>query len=176
MATAPVYARPGTDEYAPFYQTYVAKVPNDNLVALLEAGAGELDRLFDLPEARGNHAYAPGKWSLKEVLGHLIDAERVFSYRALVFGRGDAGPLPPFDENAWIPESGFGARTLADLRAEFRAVRAATVSLFAHFPPEAPTRTGVASGKTVSVRALGYIIAGHALHHAAVVRERYLNT
>jgi uncharacterized damage-inducible protein DinB len=130
--------------------------------------------LGQLGEARGDHRYAPGKWSIKEVIGHLADGERVFAYRALRFARGDQTPLASFDENAWVPQAGCDRRTLADLAAEFRAVRVATLALARSLTDEAAARTGVASGKTVSVRALIYMIAGHELHHLAILRERYL--
>jgi hypothetical protein len=170
----PAYQRPTASEHAPYYGRYIEQVPDGDLLDVLRRQLPEYTRLFDLPESKGDHAYAPGKWSVKEVLGHVIDAERVFSYRALTFGRGDSGPLPAFDENAWMAPAGFKQRTLADLRDEFRAVRESTIALFAHLPPEAVGRTGTASGHPISVRALGFIIAGHALHHGKVLKERYL--
>jgi DinB family protein len=174
MTASPAYPRPAAGEHAAYYTRYIEQVPHEDLLTVLRRQAAEYDALFDLPEPKGDSAYAPGKWSIKQVLGHVIDAERVFSYRALVFGRNDPGPLPAFDENAWMAPAGFSQRTLADLREEFRAVRQATVSLLAHFPAEAAARVGTASGNPVSVRALGYIIAGHAIHHAKVVKDRYL--
>lgn len=169
------YERPDPSEYAPFYAGYIAGVPDGDLVAMLERQVEETAAMMaPLTERRGDFAYAPGKWTIKEVLCHVVDAERVFAYRALRIGRGDPTPLAPFDENAWAPNSGAGARTIADLVAELRTVRAATLALLRHFPAEAPTRRGTASGKEISVRALGWIIAGHERHHQRILRERYL--
>jgi hypothetical protein len=170
----PRYDRPASTEHAPFYLTYVSKVPDSGLLPLLESQVGRYRAMLgSLPESRGDYAYAPGKWSIKQVVGHVIDAERVFSYRALVFARKDPASLPSFDENAWIQPAGFENRTVQDLLSEFASVRDSTLALFRHLPQEAVTRTGVASNNPVSVRALGYIIAGHALHHGGVLIERY---
>ncbi len=171
----PAYQRPAPDEFADFYAGYIAKVPDGDLVETLARTGREVAALLrSIPESRGDHAYGPGKWTIKEVLLHVIDAERVFGYRALRIARGDPTPLPSFDENAWVPNSGAGRRTLADLVDEFEKVRAATVALFRHLPEDAPVRRGTASNREVSVRALGWIVAGHALHHQGLIRERYL--
>ena len=173
--TASTLARPADHEYAPHYAGYIARVPDGDILAQMERQMEETSAfLGQLEEARGAHRYAAGKWSIKEVIGHLADGERVFAYRALRFARADATPLASFDENAWVPQSGCDRRTLRDLAAEFRAVRMATLALAHSLTDEAATRTGVASGKTVSVRALIYMIAGHELHHLAILRERYL--
>jgi hypothetical protein len=173
--TASTLIRPADHEYAPHYAGYIARVPDGDIVAQMERQMEETAAfLGQLGEARGDHRYAPGKWSIKEVIGHLADGERVFAYRALRFARGDETPLASFDENAWVPRSGCDRRTLGDLAAEFRAVRMATLALARSLTDDAAVRTGVASGKTVSVRALIYMIAGHELHHLAIVRERYL--
>lgn len=171
---ATVFPRPGTDEYAPFYAGYVAAVPDGDLVALLEDQLRTLQALCDgLTPTQAGHAYAPGKWTVKEVLGHLIDAERIFAYRVLRIARGDTTPLPGFDENAYTPESGAAGRTVADLAAECNAVRHATLALLRSLTPETAARRGTASGHTVSARAIAWIIAGHAQHHLKVLRERY---
>lgn len=173
--TATTLIRPAEGEHAPFYAGYVARVPEGDIVSLLERQMEETAAfLGGLPESLGDHRYGPGKWSIKEVVGHLADAERVFAYRALRFARGDATPLAPFDENAWVPESGCDRRTLADLAAEFRAVRLATLALVRSLSDETAARAGTASGRTVTVRALVYITLGHELHHLAILRERYL--
>ena len=165
---------PGPDEYATHHAPYVSLVPEGGIVAQLERQAADFSRLLEsIPEARGDHAYAPGKWTIKEVVGHICDAERVFVYRALRFARGDATPLAPFDEDAYVPPAEFGARTLADLGREFHAVRNATIALFRGLPAEAWTRRGMASGHEISVRALAWIIAGHELHHRKLLIERY---
>jgi hypothetical protein len=166
--------RPAPGEYAERYAPYVARVPDGGLMGVLERQAEETRALLaGLSEAEAEQAYAPGKWTIKEVVGHLSDAERVFSYRALRFGRGDTAELAGFDENAYVPAGTFGARSLAGLLEEFVAVRQATIWLLNTLPPEAWLRRGVASGHEVTVRALGYITAGHELHHRAILEERY---
>ena len=173
--TAPKYDRPAPAEFADFYAGYILGVPDGNLLDTLVAqGKDAAARLGAVPESKGNFAYAPGKWTLKDVIGHIIDGERVFSYRALRIARGDEIPLPGFDENAWVPMAEAGARTIKDLIAELAAVRAATLHLLMHLPAEAITRIGTASGKAISVRALAWIITGHERHHLRIIRERYL--
>jgi hypothetical protein len=167
-------ARPEHGEYLEYYGPYIARVPDGHIVTILGEQLGDTRRLFSgLSDARAMHRYAPGKWSVKEVVGHVADAERVFAYRALRFARGDRTALPGFDERAWVPAGRFDARTIASLVDELGAVRDATVALFRGLPPEASLRAGEANGAAVSVRALAYIIAGHEAHHVAVLRERY---
>jgi uncharacterized damage-inducible protein DinB len=167
--------RPAPDEYAPYYHDYVSLVPDGDVTAMLAEQLDEtLELLRPLDDAQACSRYAPGKWSVKEVVTHLIDAERVFMYRALSFGRGATDSLPSFDENAWAPASAPDGIPLDELLDEFAAVRSATVSLLAHFPREAWARRGIASGKSVSVRALAWITAGHERHHRRVLQERYL--
>lgn len=174
--TTPRYDRPDSSEYASFYAGYVGKVPDGDLLRTLEQQDEQTMALLSgVPESKGGFAYAPGKWTLKEVIGHMADAERVFSYRALRIARGDTMPLPGFDEKAWVPNAGANARTLADLLGELRVVRASTLALLRHLPADAATRVGTASDKPVSVRALGWIIAGHERHHLGIIRERYLS-
>ena len=173
MAT--VMERPGQDEYAPYYERYVSQVPDGEIVALLERQAAEAPAfLRGLSPETAEHRYAPGKWSVKEVVGHLSDAERIFAYRALRIARGDATPLPGFDENPYVEAGGFGARSMESLAGEWDDVRRATLSLFRSLGAEAMARRGTASGYEVSVRALAYIIAGHTAHHLENVRTRYL--
>jgi len=168
-------SRPAADEFAPFYASYVARVADDEdvLAALTNQLHEILARLAEIPESQGEHRYAPGKWSIKEVVGHLADSERIFAYRALRFARGDRTALPGFDENEYVPAMAAAARTLADHIAEWGDVRRATLSLFRHLPADAWQRRGPASGKPVSVRALAYIIAGHVRHHVEVLETRY---
>jgi hypothetical protein len=169
------YPRPGADEYAPFYAGYVAEVPEgDVLDLLLHQTDQALATLRPLPAARWRHRYAPGKWSVAQVLGHITDAERIFAYRALRIARGDQTPLAAFDENAFMAGAGFDERAPAGLLTEYVAVREATLALFRGLPPGAGERRGVASGAGISVRALLYIIAGHERHHLRVLHERYL--
>lgn len=166
--------RPQAGEFAPFYERYVAQVPDEDVVAVLAAQGGAVQRMLrgvgeDLSRAR----YAEGKWSMREVLGHVIDAERVFAYRALSFARGEQAALPSLDQDAWVANSGHDAVPLAELLDEFASVRTATLHLMRHLSREAWRRVGTASGWTVSVRALAFIIAGHTAHHLQVLHERY---
>jgi hypothetical protein len=168
-------ARPAPDEFAPFYAGYVARIADDeDIVAVLaDQHRVVLDRCAGIPESRGEFRYAPGKWSVKEIIGHLSDSERIFACRALRFARGDPAQLPGFDENEYVPAMAAGRRGVADLAAEWGDVRRASLSLFRHLPAEAWLRRGVASGRPVSVRALAYVIAGHVRHHLDVLAERY---
>jgi len=166
--------RPGAGEYAPYYAGYIAQVPGDDVLPTLAGHIGTWSPILRrLSDAQALHRYAPGKWSVKEVIGHLCDGERVFGYRALRFARADATPLPGFDETAWVPASGSDRRPIGELVDELVAVRASTVELIRSFDDEALARRGEANGKTISVRALAWIAAGHALHHQAILRERY---
>ncbi len=173
MDTRPI-PRPGPDEYAEFYAGYVAKSEGANLPrAYLDQLADLKARLGGLDAGRGRERYAEGKWSIQELVGHLCDAERVFAYRMLRIGRGDATPLPGFEENAYVAAAGSDARTLPDLLEEFEALRRATYLLARHMPEEGWARRGTASGKEVSARALAAILYGHAAHHLAVLKDRY---
>ena len=172
-ATAPV--RPETNEYAPYYERYVSLVPEGDLVETLERQGAEMSALLrGLSEEQGAHRYEPGKWSVKQLVGHVCDGERIFSYRALAFARGDAQALPGMEQDEWMAGSDFDARTLSSLIDEFESVRAATLHLLRHLSPEAWARRGIASGNEVTVRALAYILAGHEAHHVRILRERYL--
>ncbi|HMH84234.1 MAG TPA: DinB family protein [Gemmatimonadales bacterium] len=173
--TAATIPRPEPSEYAPHYETYISKVPEGNLLKALEDQRRETQQLLGgLSEAKALHRYAPDKWSIKEVLGHVMDSERVFCYRALRFARADGSPLPGFDEKAWVPAGRFDGRSLKDLAAELDAVRRATIALLSSLDAEALTRRGTANNNPITVRALAWIIAGHERHHLGIVRERYL--
>ncbi|HLO68089.1 MAG TPA: DinB family protein [Holophaga sp.] len=163
-------SRPGTGDFAPHYALYVAAVPEGDLLTILE---GQLEDAAALSALPGDHRYAPGKWSVKEVLGHIVDAERIFAYRLLRIARNDATPLPGFDENLYVPESGAGARTVADLLEEFALVRRSTLALLRSLPAEALGRSGPVNGRPITASALAYVVAGHAAHHFQVLRERY---
>jgi hypothetical protein len=166
--------RPGADEAAPFYQGYIAEVRGENIVQQLATQLQEVERLFrPLDDTRAQARYAPGKWSIKEVLGHLTDAERIFAYRLLRIARNDPTPLPGFDENAYVPPARFDARPLKDLIEDFRTVRQSSGFLVEGIPAEAWSRWGEASGKAITTRALAYIMVGHVAHHLGVLRERY---
>ena len=170
-----IVARPAANEYAPFYAGYINAVPEGDLIQLLEAQRDETRQLLGrLDDTKAKHRYADGKWTIAEVLGHVMDGERVFTYRALTFARGDASQLPSFDENAWAVVSNAGQRPMRSLLAEYDAVRSATIELFRSFGEEEFARTGVASKNPVSVRALAYIVVGHEKHHLRILRERYL--
>ncbi len=172
-AAAPL-PRPDASEYAEVYARYVARVPaGDVLDHLARQIADTRAALRALPPERAARRYASGKWSVAEVVGHVADVERVFAYRALRIGRGDETPLPGFDENVYTPAGGFDRRPIADLVDELTTVRAATIALYRGFPAEALARSGTASGQRVTVRALAFLIAGHELHHRAILRERY---
>lgn len=167
--------RPETGECAEFYRGYIAKVPDGDVRITLALGLEKtLKLLWEIPAEREAFAYAPGKWTVKDVVGHLVDAERVFAYRALRFGRGDETPLPGFEQDDYVRRGGFAARTLADLASEFEHLRRANLLLFRGFHVETLSRKGVASGHEVTVRALLWIMAGHELHHAEILKARYL--
>ena len=171
----PTIDRPDASEYAPFYAPYIAKVPEGDILEILERQRQEsLTLLRGIPEAKAGTRYAAGKWSIREVIGHLIDSERVFAYRALRFARGDATPLPKFDEIDYVRQGRFDERALADLASELDTVRRATIDLFRHLDADAFRRRGVANSVEVSVRALACIIAGHERHHVEILRTRYL--
>jgi uncharacterized damage-inducible protein DinB len=166
--------RPLADESIPYYHGYISHVPGENLGEQLPAQVQELDRLFESVTDRAALArYANGKWSVKEVLGHLSDTERIFGYRLLRIARGDQTALSGYDENAYVPAGSFDRRPLAELLAEFRAVRLSTTAMMEGLPPESWTRRGVANGQPVSTRALAYIIVGHVTHHMGTLRDRY---
>jgi hypothetical protein len=168
--------RPDETEYDPYYGKYVSLVPAGDVVAVLGSQIEEtLALLRSVPEERARFRYAPGKWSVKELVGHLIDTERIFSYRALRFARDDRTPLPGYEQDDYVRGGSFDAVPLDELAAEFASVRRATVFLFKHLDEGAWARRGLASDSEVSVRALAYIIAGHELHHRRVLRDRYLN-
>jgi hypothetical protein len=168
-------ALPSPDEYLPYYGKYIVRIPPGEALASLDRQiGGTLAFLRSIPEERAGYRYEPGKWSLKEVVGHLSDVERIMTYRALRFARNDRTPIPGFEPDDYIPPSGFDGRTLEDLAEEFGNVRRATLSFFRGLDDAAWQRRGEASGAEVSVRALAYIIAGHELHHMEIVRTKYL--
>ena len=167
--------RPSAGEFAQYYGTYISRVPDGDITATLRSqNADTLSLLRGLSDTQAMFAYAPGKWNVKEVAGHLIDGERVFAYRALRIARNDSTPLPGFDENAYAKVGGHAGWTITDLAGEFEHVRISTLDLLGHLDEAAWLRQGTASGYGVSVRALAWIIAGHEIHHKAILRERYL--
>ena len=167
--------RPEPTEYAEFYANYISKVPGTDILDVLENEREGMLQLFrGRSEKDGDFRYAPGKWTVKEVLGHITDAERIFTYRALRIARGDKTPLPGFEQDDYIRDGAFGERKLAELTDEFEVVRRASIALFRSFPEAAWDRRGVASQKEVTVRALGFITPGHQIHHRMILEERYL--
>lgn len=166
--------RPEAGEFAEYYGKYIAKVPGTDLPGILDSERLQMSRLFaGRSERDGNFRYAPDKWTIKEILGHVTDAERIFTYRALRIGRGDETPLSSFEQDDYVKNGRFAARKLADLVEEFDAVRGASISLFRSFDDAAWVRRGVASQKEVTVRALGFITAGHQIHHRMILEESY---
>jgi len=167
--------RPEKNEYAVFYETYVLLVEETDIVSALEKSLNELQNLLaEVSEEKASYAYAEGKWSVRELLGHLIDGERIFSYRALRISRNDKTPLASFEENSYVANSNFRCTKLADLIKEFSLLRRSNILFFKNLTDESWLRTGAASEATVSVRALAYIMVGHVRHHARILRERYL--
>ena len=166
---------PDRTEAAPYYFTYIDQVPEGDIRDLLEAqGRETLDLLAGISDAESRHRYAPGKWSVREVVQHLCDCERLFVFRAFWFARGFDSALPSFDQTTAAAGACADARSWDALVEEFRAVRAATVAFFRSLPPDAWARRGIASDSPFTVRALAYLSAGHVIHHAKILRERYL--
>ncbi len=168
-----VTRRPDTNEYAPYYGKYISLVPEGDILATLETQLPETLALLAPREADGDFRYAPGKWSVKESLGHVIDTERVFSYRGLRIARNDKTPLAGFEQDDYVKYGPFAQSSLAALLHEFASVRKATVALFRALDEAAWSRRGVASNNEVTVRALAYMIAGHELHHRRLFQEKY---
>jgi uncharacterized damage-inducible protein DinB len=173
--TAVAIPRPTAGEYPPAFEPYLARVPAGDVFPHLASQLEDtLALVSGLTESQGEFRYAPGKWSIKELLGHLIDTERVFVYRALCFARNEAASLPGFDENAYVENANFDARSLGSLVEEYRAARAATVAFFGGLPAEVLSRRGVANGREYDVKSAAAVIVGHERHHRAVLSERYL--
>ena len=167
--------KPEKSEYDPYYEKYVSLVDESELMATLERQPDEMRSITSkLAEERGTFAYAEGKWTVKEVLSHLIDGERMFAYRIFRIARGDRTPIEGFEQDGYIENSHANQRTFADLAEEFEMLRKANMLFFRNLGEQDWTRVGVANNVEISVRALAYIMAGHIRHHAAILRERYL--
>lgn len=174
-ASTALASRPADDEYLAYYGRYIAQVPDGDLRETLEGQLAETVMLLNgVGEAGAGTRYAPGKWSVKQVVGHLTDAERIFAYRAVCAARGETGGLPAFDENRYVDNAHFDARSLNSLLGELTAVRRATLALLHNLDDEELMRRVTANDAPVSVRALAWIIAGHERHHTTIIRERYL--
>jgi hypothetical protein len=171
---APTEIRPETSEYLPYYHRYVSLVPDGDILTTLERQLDSIAGMLNgVPEANAGYRYQPEKWSVRELIGHVCDTERVFAYRALRFGRHDSTSLPGFEQDDYVRGAQFDAIPLESLSGELHSVRKSTILLFRHFPSEAWTRRGIASGGEVSVRALAWMIAGHAMYHEEILRSRY---
>lgn len=166
--------RPDPAEYAPYFARYTRNVTEDDVLAALEAQMRDTAAMLArIDDAKASYRYAPEKWSVKEVVGHFIDAERVFAYRALAVARGEQASLPSFDENDYVRNADFDARSIGELASEYAAARAATLAMFRGFSDEAWQRRGVANNNAVTTRALAHIALGHERHHLNVLREKY---
>jgi uncharacterized damage-inducible protein DinB len=165
--------KPKDDEYAPFYAGYVGKVPAGGPLALLDDQIAAFGALRALPEDKANYRYADGKWTVKEVLGHMADTERVFGYRLLRIARNDQAPLAGFDENAWAATAPHGHRVLRDIADEMVAIRRSTLALMWSLDESAISRQGLANNKSITARAIVWIIPGHAQHHLDILKDRY---
>lgn len=164
------------DTIPPFYKGYVKLVEHpDILQALRISGYRAMELVHSIPETKSDFRYAPGKWSIRQVLCHMLDAERVFSYRALRFARNDQTPLAGFDENAYAPHLNAESRAFAQIGDEMQRLRITTIDLFQSFTEEMLKRKGMVNNNELSVVALGIIIAGHETHHCKVIREKYLS-
>lgn len=168
-------ARPEKSEYPTYCEGYVSRVPDGDIVGTLGKQLDEtLALLHSIPEARGDFRYAEGKWSIKELIGHVIDSERIFAYRALRFGRGDATPLAGFEQDDYVRGAAFDKRSLSDLANEYEHVRRSSISLFSNLEENAWNKRGAANNNEVSVRGLAFIVAGHERHHVEILKTRYL--
>ncbi len=173
--TATASLRPQPGDYAPHYEKYLTQIPGNNILATLDDQRRQMLLLLSgRAESDGDLRYAPGKWTVKEVLGHICDAERIFAYRALRISRNDPTPMEGFDENDYVRNAPFARLSLADLIEDYIGVRRATITLFRNLDEAAWTRRGVANKNEVTLLALAYIIAGHELHHRKMIEEKYL--
>ena len=169
------FGRPAPDEYADFYRAYVAAVPDGDIIRILSDQLIETDLFLEsIPADKIDYRYAPGKWTTREVVGHMVDTERLFSYRTFRFARGDKTPLAGLDQDLIMSGANFEARKMQSLRREFSHLRSATIALCADFDEEILGRTGTASDCSFTVRASIYIIAGHAIHHVRVLKDLYV--
>lgn len=168
--------RPETNEFAPDYDNYISFIEGDNVMPVLNSQVAEIRSIFaDVAEEKGSYAYAPGKWTLKEMLSHLIDGERIFAYRILRISRGDKTPIEGFEQDDYIENSNANNRTFADLLDEFDLQRQSNLLLISNISEKGSKLMGTANDTPVSARALVYMTAGHVSHHLKILNERYLN-
>jgi hypothetical protein len=167
-------SRPEADEYDPYYSDYIDRIEEADVIEVLQRQQADSEAvLMGLTDEAGGFRYAPDKWSVKEVVGHLSDTERVFAYRALCIARGETQSLPGMDQDIYVGGARFDSRGIDSLAKELSAVRSATITLFESFDQQSWARSGVANGVRISVRALAFIVAGHESHHMAILRDRY---
>lgn len=167
-------SRPQPAEYDPYYQKYISLVPEEDIIPSLKVQIGELAELFKgMTEEKGTYAYADGKWTVKEVLSHLIDGERMFAYRALRVARGDKTPIEGFEQDGYIENSHANRRPISKLIDEFTLLRKANLMFFENLEPGDWIRTGIANNVEISVRSLAWIMVGHIRHHVAILQDRY---
>ena len=167
--------RPDPSEHSPYFSRYMELVPENDIVAALQRQGDDTQKLLaSIDESRAGHRYAPDKWTIRQLVGHVEDAERVFAYRALSFARGAATPLPGFDENEWAKNATYEGSTLRERAESLAAVRRATIALFRSLDDESWDRAGSANNNRVTVRALAFMCVGHERHHMTILRERYL--
>jgi len=167
--------RPESNEFDPYYNTYVSLIEDENVLPVLEAQPAELKAIFsEMPDARGKYAYAEDKWTIKELLSHMIDGERIFAYRILRISRGDETPIEGFEQDGYIENSNANNRPFSDLLDEFEFQRRSNMFLFRNLSDDDARRMGTANEKTISARALAYIMAGHVRHHINILQDRYL--
>jgi hypothetical protein len=170
-----IITKPEASEHDPYYSRYINLVNREDIIRVLSMQIDDtLALLRDIPDSRGDFRYAPDKWSVKEVIGHVIDTERVFAYRALTFARNDRTSLPGFEQDDWIRGGSYAAQPLKELASEFECVRRSNIYLFQHLDGDAWMRRGKANNAEVSVRALAYIIAGHEMHHRQILQTKYI--
>jgi hypothetical protein len=167
--------RPKENDFAPYYKHYVDQIEGDDIIWVLRNQVDEFHELLGgIPEEKKLYTYAPGKWTMAELLGHIVDSERIFAFRALWFARNDHNPLPGYSQDNFIKESNFNSRTINNLMQEWLYLRKSNIILFENFGDAALSRRGVSNNKEVTVLALMYIMAGHLNHHMAVLKEKYL--
>lgn len=166
---------PASTEYAHYYESYISKISPGNIIRTLSAQSDEFLALMgSIPEGKSDFAYASGKWSIKEVIGHIIETERVFAYRGLAFSRMDKHPLPSMEQDDYVRYASHNTKSLKQHAEEYAALRASTIHLFEHMPKHMLERRGIASGVEFTVRAIPFIIAGHQQHHTGILKTRYL--
>lgn len=167
--------RPTENDYAPYYKDYVNYIEGDNIIKILRDQLSRTVKLVkSIPEEKGNYAYAKGKWSIKEVLGHITDSERIFAYRALCIARGEKKSLPGFEQDDYVRGGNFNNRTLMSLIDEFIQLRKSNIILFNSFTEDMLNKRGLANNNEVTVRAILFITAGHEVHHINILKEKYL--